>query len=88
MFIFQLKLLIHMCDIYNAGPPTCQTLEIAGLPVEGQRLSFNAAYSGGCDSQKYTFVVDTKAFLLLTCSLNAGREEIVITSGLGLITIQ
>lgn len=49
-----------MCDIYNAGPPICQSLEIAGLLVEGQRLSFNAAYSGGCDSAKYTFVLDTK----------------------------
>ncbi|XP_023003645.1 187-kDa microtubule-associated protein AIR9 [Cucurbita maxima] len=29
------------------GPPICQSLEIDGLLVEGQRLSFNAAYSGG-----------------------------------------
>ncbi|XP_022146546.1 187-kDa microtubule-associated protein AIR9 [Momordica charantia] len=29
------------------GPPICQSLEIAGLLVEGQRLNFNAAYSGG-----------------------------------------
>lgn len=29
------------------GPPICRSLEIAGLLVEGQRLSFNAAYSGG-----------------------------------------
>ncbi|KAE8647759.1 187-kDa microtubule-associated protein AIR9 [Cucumis sativus] len=29
------------------GPPICQSLEIAGLLVEGQRLSINAAYSGG-----------------------------------------
>lgn len=77
-----------MCDMYNAGPPICRSLEIAGLLVEGQRLSFNAAYSGGCDSEKYTSVLDSKAFLLLTCSLNAGKEENVIMSGLGLIIME
>lgn len=29
------------------GPPTCQTLEFLGSMVEGERLSFIAAYSGG-----------------------------------------
>ncbi|XP_050872526.1 187-kDa microtubule-associated protein AIR9 isoform X1 [Lathyrus oleraceus] len=30
-----------------AGPPTCQTLEIIGSIIEGQRLNFNAVYNGG-----------------------------------------
>ncbi|KAJ7969079.1 187-kDa microtubule-associated protein AIR9-like [Quillaja saponaria] len=29
------------------GPPTCQSLEFLGSMVEGQRLSFNAFYTGG-----------------------------------------
>ncbi|CAJ2661630.1 unnamed protein product [Trifolium pratense] len=29
------------------GPPTCHTLEILGSMIEGQRLNFNAVYSGG-----------------------------------------
>ena len=74
--------------ICNAGPPICQSLEIAGLLVEGQRLSINAAYSGGCDFEKHTFVIDSKAFLLFTCSLTAGQEEIVIMNGLGLIIME
>ncbi|XP_004293996.1 PREDICTED: 187-kDa microtubule-associated protein AIR9 [Fragaria vesca subsp. vesca] len=29
------------------GPPTCHSLEFLGSMIEGQRLSFNASYSGG-----------------------------------------
>ncbi|WVZ61871.1 hypothetical protein U9M48_011679 [Paspalum notatum var. saurae] len=29
------------------GPPTCQSLELAGSMVEGARLTFNAEYTGG-----------------------------------------
>lgn len=29
------------------GPPMCHSLEFLGLMIEGQRLSFNAVYSGG-----------------------------------------
>ncbi|KAJ1287736.1 hypothetical protein BS78_02G033400 [Paspalum vaginatum] len=29
------------------GPPTCQSLELAGSLVEGARLTFNAEYTGG-----------------------------------------
>ncbi|XP_024632568.1 187-kDa microtubule-associated protein AIR9 isoform X1 [Medicago truncatula] len=29
------------------GPPTCHSLEICGSMIEGQRLNFNAVYTGG-----------------------------------------
>ncbi|KAH6830710.1 Outer arm dynein light chain 1 protein [Perilla frutescens var. hirtella] len=30
-----------------SGPPTCRSLEFHGSPIEGERLSFIASYSGG-----------------------------------------
>lgn len=75
MFIFQLKLLICMCYIYNAGPPICQSLEIDGLLVEGQRLSFNAAYSGGCDSENILlFLMPSLFSCLLVLSMQGERR--------------
>ncbi|KAH9747829.1 187-kDa microtubule-associated protein AIR9 [Citrus sinensis] len=72
------------------GPPTCQSLEFLGSMIEGQRLSFVAAYSGGergnclyewfrVKSNGVKEKLSTEEFLDLTLEDVGKRIELVYT---------
>jgi len=80
----------HYCYYYfsyHPGLPSCLSLDFSGSMVEGGRLSFNAAYSGGWDPCAnhvfflwwrliYLFVHD-----LLTCFPILVKEEVAAMNG-------